>query len=357
MGVRHLWQCTYERERSWDENCERGPQFADHVAEVPPTPLKDFFGHQVHSRIGIAAGLLPNSRWVAGYARRGFDLLTYKTVRSSARQSHPLPNWVFVEPSGDAEGSMVVRADRPDDPTQISSAVCFGMPSVSPEIWRDDIGRARSVLNFGQLLIVSVVGTPDGSGSSDQLTADFALTARWAAESGADVVEANLSCPNVCTAEGTIYQDVELSRRIVERIRDAIGTVPLLLKVGPFGVSPWSREFLQATDGIANGITMVNAVSRPVLDRSGQPAFGPAFRNAGVLGRAIHRDSVSAVHDAVRLIREMQLQLRVVAVGGASTASDFQEFFAEGAHAVLCGSSPMYLPQLACDIKRLHPQW
>src|SRR5258706_12511947 len=50
-----------------------------------PTPLKEFLGLKVRSRLGIAAGILLNSKWVAAYAGLGFDVLTYKTVRSSHR--------------------------------------------------------------------------------------------------------------------------------------------------------------------------------------------------------------------------------------------------------------------------------
>ena len=49
--------------------------------------------------------------------------------------------------------------------------------------------------------------------------------------------------------------------------------------------------------------------------------------------------------------------VEVAAVGGASTTGDVGDFFEAGAAAVLCGSSPMYVPNLAIDCKRLHPEW
>ena len=82
-------QFTYDIGQSYRENYERGPVFHDEPPEVPTTSMKDFLGLPVASRFGIAAGLLLDSKWVLGYARRGFDILTYKTVRSRARTSPP----------------------------------------------------------------------------------------------------------------------------------------------------------------------------------------------------------------------------------------------------------------------------
>lgn len=350
---------TYDVARTWEENCRRGPRFADaglqHSAAA--TPMKSFLGIPVRSRIGIAAGLLLNRRWVVPYAQRGFDLLSYKTVRSAARPSYPLPNWVFVEDNAPPDGPVVVTETPPTDPTRISSSVCFGMPSVSPAEWRDDVRRTRAELAAGQALIVSIVGTPSDPPSLEGLAEDFARCAEWAAEAGAHVVEANLSCPNVCSAEGTLYLDAHASRTVAQSIREAIGRTPLLLKVGSFTQAGRMRDFLRAVEGLAGGVTLVNCISRPVLGRDGQPAFGESFRMAGVLGRAIHEPSLAAVRAAKDLIRADQLSLEVAAVGGVSTVDDIGDFFVAGADAVLCGSSPMYLPNLAQHAKQAHPEW
>ena len=333
---------TYDIHRTWEENCVHGPQFADVGPVVPETPMESFLGLPVRSRLGIAAGLLLNSRWI---------------LPSSARPCYPLPNWVFVEDASPPDGPVIVTEKLPSDPAQISSSVCFGMPSIAPELWREDVRVARAGLQHGQLLIVSVVATPAESATVDVVAGDFARCAGWAAESGAHIVEANLSCPNVCSAEGTLYHDVAVSRVVVQRIRDSIGSVPLLLKVGTFASDKAMSEFLHAMNGLADGITLMNCISRPVLRHDGEPAFGPQFRTAGVLGRAIHAPSVTSVSSVREAIRRDGLGLSIAAVGGASIVQDIADFFAAGADAVLCGSSPMYLPNLAAEAKAKHPEW
>lgn len=349
---------TYDITATYRENYDRGPCFDDAPPiDVPDTPPKEFLGLPVRSRIGIAAGLLLNSKWVAGYAERGFDILTYKTVRSGFRPCYDPPNWVFVDDGGRDEGP-VYAVDQPDsDPTKISSAVCFGMPSMAPQEWRNDVSTAKSSLRDGQILIVSVVATPEAGASRESVAEDFSQCAEWAFAAGADIVEANFSCPNVCTPEGTIYQDAKLSRFIAKQIRSRIGRRRLLLKIGHFSARSAQQEFLLAVNEFVDGVTLVNGVSRPVLHRDGRPVFGDDYVQAGVLGRSIHEPCVANVREAALIREEHDLELVILAVGGVSACSDMQDFYQAGADAVMLGSSPMYLPQLASEAKGLHPEW
>ncbi len=348
---------TYDVGASYAENYERGPRFDSEPPAVPASDRKMFLGRPVGSRIGIAAGLLLNSKWIGGYAERGFDLLTYKTVRSSYRPCYPLPNWVFVEEAEGGPGTFLVREEMPENSDAISSSVCFGMPSMAPEVWRADVRRAKQGLTEGQLLIVSVVATPEDSWTLEMVAADFVECAKWAVEAGADVIEANFSCPNVCSSEGSIYLDVEASEYIAEELRAAIGATPLLIKTGYFEDGERLASYLTALDGVADGVTLVNCIIGKVLHRDGRPAFGDQFVEAGVLGRAIHDPCVESVRQAARIISRETLNLAIAAVGGAATAEDVGRYFEAGADAVMMGSAPMYLPDIAADLKRAHPEW
>ena len=135
---------VYRRDRTYRWNYEHGPSFRGPFPRVPETSSKDFLGYRVASRIGVAAGILLNSRWIECYSRLGFDILTYKTVRSAYRPCYPLPNWVYVEPPRGRNGvAFRVTPRRPGAAREVTSAVCFGMPSMSPDVWRRDVRRAR----------------------------------------------------------------------------------------------------------------------------------------------------------------------------------------------------------------------
>jgi dihydroorotate dehydrogenase len=332
---------------------------------VPHTPSKRFFGLEVASRIGISAGLLLNSSWIAFYARCGFDILTYKTVRSQQRACHAMPNWLFVDPSDsralDEDAARTVRAHTTPAggaPSEWTSTVSFGMPSRDPALWMADVSKARGMIAPRQMLVVSVVASPGAGASADDIVNDFGALAAMAREAGAQAVEANLSCPNVRSAEGDLYLDAALSGRIARALRAGAGTLPVLLKIGHVPDDARMSALLRATTGQANGLVIVNGISRPVRDDAGAPAFGTAARTqAGVLGRGVHAIGVADVARALALIRHEHLDLEVAGVGGIASAADAERYFDAGACAALMGSAPMFDPSLAARMKTAHPEW
>src|SRR5262249_1358778 len=155
----------------------------ENVAISPVKGNWSYCGLRVPSPLAIAAGPLLNGRWILYYAALGFDILTYKTVRSRARECYPLPNLQPVAPKPiGTSGNTLQTANE----MQGSWAVSCGMPSMSPDVWRADVEWTKCHLSKEKLLSVSVVASPEPDWTIDQLADDFALCARWAVESGAD---------------------------------------------------------------------------------------------------------------------------------------------------------------------------
>ena len=351
---------AYRVERSYDWNYEHGPCLPRRAAAVPATPLKDFLGYPVGSRLGIAAGLLLNARWIGAYGRLGYDILTYKTVRSAARACYALPNWVFLDPKilvrpEDAR-QRFATVPRPRAGAEFSS-VSFGMPSKDPKIWMPDVARARRGLGRGQVLVVSVVASPGAGASAREIVGDFADLAAMAREAGAQVVEANLSCPNVLTPEAQIYQDAALSREIGRAMTRAAKGIPVALKIGHLANGRPLDDFLRVLAGGVRAITMVNGFSRPVTGRGGKPAYGKGREAAGILGANIFEPCAAMVESATETIRRNRLDLAVIAVGGVFGEAQAARYFDAGAAAVTMGSAPMFDPTLAMRLKRAHPEW
>lgn len=356
---------SYRTDRSYAWNYAHGPQWEGALPVVPATPGKRFLGLEVASRLGISAGLLLNARWIDFYARCGFDILTYKTVRSRRRACHPLPNWLFVDaaeaqdlpPAQGAVHAAACPGPGAGGFADWTSTVSFGMPSRAPAEWMADVALARSALAPRQVLVVSVVASPVAGDTADAIVADFGHLAAMAREAGAQVVEANLSCPNVKSAEGDLFLDAALSGRIAHALRQGAGTLPVLLKIGHVPDEPRLAALLRAVAGQASGLVIVNGVSRPVLGADGEPAFGAGRRQAGILGRGVHRIGVHDVARARALIHREGLDLEIVGVGGVAQADDAARYFEAGACAVLMGSAPMFEPALAARLKAAHPEW
>ena len=348
----------YRFDRSFEHNAAAGPRFSAFYPDVPVTPTKDFLGYRVASRIGIAASLVLNERWFELYSRLGFDLLTYKTIGSRERRAHPLPNWLYLDESSILTGNAVALtavSSTPLTPLTATAAGSIGMPSSSPEVWRRDIRSCRARLRPDQVMIVSVVGTSDGDTSERDFIDDFSTLTAEARDAGAQVVELNFSCPNVDRREGQVYRDVEIATDIARAARTAAGSIPLLAKVGPIEERERMAELLRRLSGLVDGVVMINAPRRMIIDRNGAPAFGADRAHAGMIGGVTFNIAMMCVQGAVEIIQRDKLNLHVLAVGGVCSPERISAFFDAGAYAVLAASACAWDPYLAIRAKHRDP--
>jgi dihydroorotate dehydrogenase len=301
----------------------------------------------VESRIGIAAGPLPNSKWIETYARLGYGLLTYKTVRTTAREAYPMPNLVFCR---DGEPAVAEpRAPRRLDPAAVTWAVSLGLPSAPPEQWRADVRRARARMRPTQALLVSIAGTPVPGGGPEELADDYALCARWAAEAGADVVEIHLSCPNTMAEHAQmIYENLPLSALVVERVRRAIGGHPAIVKCGSFPSPRAVHDLASRLAPWVDGFLLVNGIQRRVVKPDGSPAFPGSGRElAGVSGAAIYGACLVQVEEMVAWRKAGAWNRTILAVGGITSVERVRAAFGAGADAVMVATAALVDPLIA----------
>lgn len=337
----------YDRSQSYLWNYHHAPDPVD--VDVPPVPGRwTFCGRPAASPLGIPAGPLLNGRWVLYYASLGFDVLTYKTVRSMQRECYPAPNLVPVR-TGPLRGN---ESDLPmADDMGGSWAVSFGMPSMPPKDWRADVERTRNRLPRDKILCVSVVGSVQPDWSLDDLADDYAQCARWAVDSGADCIEANFSCPNVSTCDGQLFQQPDAAGLVAARVREAIGsTTPLLLKIGHVPKHEAAEELLRAVAGAADALAMTNSVATTVRQSDGALLFDGQRR--GICGEATREASITQTQMFARLIEEAGRSLRLIGVGGASSAACVRRYLEAGAEAVHLATAAMADPFVGCRIRR-----
>ncbi|MEE2738367.1 MAG: hypothetical protein VX435_09095 [Planctomycetota bacterium] len=335
----------YDRSRDYEWNYTHAP--APVERDLPPVPGRwQYCGIDVDSPLGIPAGPLLNGRWCLYYASLGFDVVTYKTVRSGERSCYPLPNLQPIS-SNQLYGG---EQDLPTSSNMEGSwAVSFGMPSRTPDIWRQDIEQTRRELPTGKLLSVSVVGTIEPGWQIDQLAGDYARCAKWALESGADTIEANFSCPNVSTCDGQLYQNPESARRVAQELRAAIGSKPLIVKIGRMTELDQASLLLDALNGIVNALAMTNSIATTVRDSRGDYLFDGQPR--GICGDAIRDASIAQTRDVASLLGESP-DMQLIGVGGISDASHVQDYLNAGAHAVQLASAPMVDPEIGIRIRK-----
>jgi len=335
----------YDPSQTYDWNYTHAP--APVPQEEPHVPGSwNFCGLPVRSPLGIAAGPLLNGKWILYYAALGFDVLTYKTVRSRHRDSYALPNLQPVEAGHLLGGDAPLSAA---EEMRGSWAVSFGMPSKSPDIWRAEIESARRALPGHKLLSVSVVATPEPHWTVDDLAEDFARCGRWAVESGADAVEANFSCPNVASADAQLYQQPDTAGPVAARLRAAIGATPLLIKIGHVTSEAQAEALAETISAHADALVMVNCISAQVVDARRRPLFDGQRR--GIAGEAIREAALDQVRLFARVVRKRGLNLRLVGVGGIATAAHVRAHLDAGAHAVQLASAAMLNPGVGLEIR------
>jgi dihydroorotate dehydrogenase len=347
----------YDVYRSYLDNAEEGPFFHEPYPErlwPKEEHREDFLGYKVASKLGIPAGPLLNSRWIALAANLGFDILCYKTIRSSESPGHPVPNIIYVESDGQLDpqalpDALKMRVSPPKDIDAIAITNSFGMPSRSRSYLAEDIPKAQAALHPGQVMIVSVVGTPDGTGLTG-LIDDFVVAACQAKEYGAKVIEANLSCPNVSTGEGSLYNAPEVVGKLTKKIVSAIGEIPLILKVGAFDNDKEMEEaFIAAARSGARAICGVNTLSMKVVDSDGKAALGEKRPVSGICGSPIRQSAIDFTEQAYAINKKNRLDLTLMTTGGAVLPEHFDAFFSAGADVAMTATGMMWDPYISMN--------
>lgn len=343
--VRFMSLPRYDIRESYQWNYEHAPEPV--TVNVPATQGEwTFCGRPIGAPLGVAAGPLLNGRWCLYYASLGFDVVTYKTVRSGARPCYPLPNLQPVD-----FGTMYGGESGLSAGTEFAGswAISFGMPSQPPDVWREDVAETRRRLPPGKLLNVSVVGTVQPGWSLEDLADDYALCARQAAESGADSVEINLSCPNVATCDGQLYQQPREAALIAGRVRAAIGPLPLVAKIGHIADGALLPSVVDALAESVDALATTNCLAATVIDSAGRNLFDGQPRGIG--GRAILEASLRQTEEIADRAALRNLPLRVIGVGGAFSTDDVRRYLSAGAEAVHLATAAMIDPEVALRIR------
>ena len=348
----------YDPQRTYEDNYVLGPFGA--FREPSPfvraeRPQSDFLGCPVTRPFGIPAGPLLNAAFCAAAFSHGFDVNVYKTVRTRAHGVHPFPNTLAVHVGG------ALTIDRARHPVMADSdfrhvesiSNSFGVPSRDPDDWQPDMARAVQSAGPGQVLVGSFQGTrPDGNQSdrAAAYVADHVRAATLVAETGARVLELNLSCPN--EGAGTMLCfDTPTVVKIVDAIRSAIGDLPLVLKLAYFAEDPPLAKLVAATSGLVQGYAAVNTIPATLVGPDGLQALPGAGREVGgVCGAAIAWAGLEMTERLATLRDRGDRDFAIVGIGGVRTEQDYAKLRHAGADAVMSATGAMFDPLLGVRI-------
>lgn len=338
---------AYKLARSHAWNAAHPPKLPARPRKLPAGPGARLFDRRLESAVGIASGPLLNARWILAYARLGYGLLTYRTVRSAARAALPPPNLIHCDLTETA--AVATRAPRRVDPAAVTWGVSFGLPSADPDDWRADVRRAREKLGPHQLLIVSVAGTPVPDDDGTQLAEDYARCARWAAEAGADVVEAHLACPStVADPAAMVFERLELAAHVVSEVRRAAGGRPVIARLGASASPRALHDLASRLAPTLDGFTLVGGLRRRLVKEDGSPAFAGAGRETvGIAGAQVHEHCRVQVAELLAWRKAGAWDRAILSIGGLSTVERIHAALGAGADAAMVATAALADPLIA----------
>ncbi|MGG6311112.1 dihydroorotate dehydrogenase [Paenibacillus macerans] len=145
-----------------------------------------------------------------------------------------------------------------------------------------------------------------------------------------DMIELNISCPNV-KAGGMAYGiKTEIAREVVRQVRLAT-TLPLVVKLSPNAEDIVDMAVMCQEEG-ADGVSLINTFSAMKIDiRKRRSVFDNRY--AGLSGPAIKPIALRMVHQVCRAVT-----FPVMGMGGIGSAEDILEFIMAGAAVVQVGT-------------------
>ncbi len=348
----------YDPAKTFDENVDEGPFFDN----VPPLERKgdpkfSFLGLPVYLPFGIAAGPLPTSKHVNAAFKWGYDIVDYKTMRTVPFESNPFPNVIPIDADGpitveQADKGLTMADDYPADKTKLVITNSFGNPGRGPKFWAEDMKKAIAGAGKGQVMIASTFGSAKDGMSNADFWQDFADASKIAADTGAKIIELNLSCPNV-VGEGIVCYTPEAVIGICQRTREAIGDLPMVIKLGYFTNEQQSlmEKMMAEVAPLIQAVSLINTIPAKVYKKDGSQALpGEGRLVSGLCGAGIKWAGLDMVKRMDVLRKAKGYKYEIIGIGGVMTPADFHEYREAGADAVQACTGPMWNPNLAHEI-------
>jgi dihydroorotate dehydrogenase (NAD+) catalytic subunit len=162
----------------------------------------------------------------------------------------------------------------------------------------------------------------------------FAQVAARLVEARPDLIEVNISCPNVHDEFGTPFAaDAVAAAEVTAAVKGAVaGRVPVLVKLSP-NVADIAAIARAVEAAGADGISAINTLTGMIIDvHARRPVL--ANRTGGLSGPAIRPVAVRCVYEIYQAV-----QVPIVGIGGVSSGRDAVEMIMAGATAVGVGSA------------------
>ena len=187
--------------------------------------------------------------------------------------------------------------------------------------------------NYDTKIIVNVCG---------KSTKDYLEVVERLADEPIDMMEINISCPNVKEGGIAFGQDPKLVEQITSDIKK-IAKQPVIMKLSP-NVTDITEMARAAEAGGADCLSLINTLTGMKIDID-RRTFVLANKTGGMSGPAIHPIAVRMVYQTAQAVN-----LPLIGMGGIASANDAIEMILAGATAVSVGTANFVDPRTTIKV-------
>jgi len=162
------------------------------------------------------------------------------------------------------------------------------------------------------------------------------------ADEDVDMLEINISCPNVKEGGIAFGTDPKAVEEITRKVKE-VAKQPVIMKLSP-NVTDIVEMAKAAQRGGADALSLINTITGMKIDIEKQD-FVLANKTGGLSGPAIHPVAVRMVYQVANAV-----DLPIIGMGGIQTAEDAIEMILAGATMVSIGTANFYNPSATMEV-------
>ena len=173
-------------------------------------------------------------------------------------------------------------------------------------------------------------------------TEDYCEVVERLADEPVDLLEINISCPNVKEG-GIAFGQIPASAEAITKAVKKVAKQPVIMKLSP-NVTDITEMAKAVEAGGADAISMINTLTGMKIDIN-RRTFALANRTGGLSGPAVKPVAVRMVYQVANAVK-----LPIIGMGGIATAEYALEFILAGATAVSIGTANFFNPTATLDV-------
>lgn len=173
-------------------------------------------------------------------------------------------------------------------------------------------------------------------------TEDYCEVVERLGNEDVDMLEINISCPNVKEGGIAFGQNAKAAEEITKAVKK-YAKQPVIMKLSP-NVTDITEMAKAVEAGGADAISLINTLTGMKIDIN-RRQFVLANKTGGVSGPAIHPIAVRMVYQAANAVK-----VPIIGMGGIANAEDAIEMILAGASAVSVGTANFHNPAVTMEI-------